>query len=67
MLTRNIQYNYITAYVAEAVFCGFSDYKEYHIFCNHGNLSIITNDKEIKFSSSDELISYIYQDISISA
>ena len=62
MLTRNIQYNYITAYVAEAVMCSFSKYKEFEIYGHHGRLSVTYQGKEHFFDNPDEVISFIYKE-----
>lgn len=60
--TRNDLYNYITAHVAEAVMCGFSRYKSFDIYSHHGRLSVIHNEQETFFASTDEVIYFIYQE-----
>lgn len=68
MYTRNELYNRITAYVAEAVYMGFSQFeKRYNIYSHYGRLSIIVDGEETYFDSTDELISFIYADYSLTA
>ena len=68
MYTRNELYNRITAHVAEAVYLGFSQFnKKYNIYSHYGRMSIIVDGEETYFDSTDELISFIYAELMLSA